>query len=246
MFKGIVIAVLALGATVGATSPAAAQGPTEGRWSVSFGTGTAPTVSGIYHEGGAGRVLNLATQVDERDWSDIYNAGFTMRADVGYAVTSQLELTGAFRYSRQDAEPLSVGSVAGLDLRSEFGDYRDCGLEGGIRWHFAPDATVHPYIGVAAGLRRVDVMPATFSVPAAGVVLADTPFYDESTVPTFGGDVGVQVAVAPRVRLGVEAGLRWIGDLSEVEGLAGTALENLNDSSRRWTLPVLGTISVRF
>lgn len=89
-------------------------------------------------------------------------------------------------------------------------------------------------------------MPATFSVPAAGVVLADTPFYDDSTVPTFGGGFGVQFAVAPRVRLGVETGLRWTGDLSGIEGLAGTGLENLNDSSSRWTLPVLGTISVRF
>ncbi len=60
------------------------------------------------------------------------------------------------------------------------------------------------HVGVAAGIRRIEVMPATFSVPAAGVVLADTPFYDDSTVPTFGGDFGVQFAVAPRVRLGVE------------------------------------------
>ena len=39
-------------------------------------------------------------------------------------------------------------------------------------------------------------MPATLTVPAAGVVLADTPFYDESTVPSFGGDFGVQFTVA--------------------------------------------------
>ncbi len=242
MFKTVVGALIALAVT----SPAAAQGTADGRWSVSFGAGTAPTISGIYHEGGTGRVLNLPTQVDERDWSDIYDSGFAMRVGVGYAATPQLDVTGSFLYSRQDAEELSVGTVAGLDLRSQFGDYRDWGLEGGIRWHFAPNATVNPYIGFAAGVRGIDAMPATFSVPAAGVVLADTPFYDESTVPTFGGDFGVQFAVAPRLRLGIEAGLRWIGDLSDVEGLAGTGLENLNDSSRRWTLPVLGTIGVRF
>ena len=75
-------------------APAAAQ--TEPRWSVTFGVGTAPTVSGIYHEGGSGTVLALATQVDERDWSDIYNSGFTMRAGVGYAVSPMLEITGTF------------------------------------------------------------------------------------------------------------------------------------------------------
>lgn len=242
MFKTVVVAVI----TLAVTSPVAAQGTAEERWSVSFGAGTVPTVSGIYHEGGTGRVLNLPTQVQERDWSDIYNNGFAMRAGVGYAVTTQLDVTGSFLYARHDAEELSVGTVAGLDLLSQFGHYRDWGIEGGIRWHFAPDATVNPYIAVAAGVRRIDAMPATFRVPAAGVVLANTPFYDESTVPTFGGDFGVQFAVAPRVRLGVEAGLRWTGDLSDIEGLAGTGLENLNDSSRRWTVPVLGTISVRF
>jgi len=225
-------------------SPAQAQ--TEPRWSVTFGAGTAPTVSGIYHEGGSGTVLGLATQVDEKEWSDIYDSGFTMRAGVGYAVSPMLEVTGTFSFQRQDAEELSVGNVAGLDLRSRFADYRDWGLEGGIRWHFAPGAPVNPYIGVAGGFRRIDAMPATFAVPAAGVVLADTPFYDESTVPTFGGDFGVQFAVAPQVRLGVEAGLRWTGDLSDVEGLAGTGLENLNDSSSRWTLPILGTLTFRF
>jgi hypothetical protein len=44
-------------------------------------------------------------------------------------------------------------------------------------------------------------------------------------VGTFGGEFGVQFAVTPR---------------------AGTGLENLNDSSSRWTLPILETITVKF
>jgi opacity protein-like surface antigen len=243
MWVKVLGAALVVATTV---SSAAAQGAPEKRWSVSFGAGTAPTVSGIYHEGGAGTVLNLPTRVEERDWTDIYNSGFTMRIDVGYAITAPLEVFGAFQYLRQDAEELSVGNVAGLDLRASFSDYRDWGLEGGIRWHFAPEAGVNPYIAAAVGIRRIDAMPATFLVPAAGVVLPDTPFYDDSVVPTFGGDFGVQFAVAPSVRLGVEAGLRWTGGLSDLEGLAGTGLENLNDSSSRWTVPILGTISFRF
>jgi hypothetical protein len=243
MFDRVVGAAVVLAATV---SAAAAQGGPDARWSVSFGAGTAPTINGVYHEGGTGTVLGLGTQVEERDWKDIYNSGFTMRIDVGYSVTPPLEVFGSFRYLRQDAEELSVGNVAGLDLRASFSDYRDWGLEGGVRWHFAPESGVNPYVAAAVGIRRVDAMPATFRVPAAGVVLPDTPFYDDSVVPTFGGDVGVQFAVAPRVRLGVEAGLRWTGGLSDLEGLAGTGLENLNDSSSRWTLPVLGTVSFRF
>jgi opacity protein-like surface antigen len=242
MVREVMVAAVVLAAA----APAAAQGADDGRWSVTVGAGTAPSVSGLYHEAGAGTVLGLATRVEERDWSDIYGGGFEMRVGVGYAAAERLEITGTFLYARQDAEEISVGTVAGLDLRSTFGNVRSWGLEGGLRWHFSPQAAVNPYIAVAGGLRRVDAMPATFSVPAAGVVLPDTPFYDESTVPTFGGDVGVQFTVAPRVRLGVEAGLRWSGNLSDLEGLAGTGLENLNDSSSRWTVPVLGTLTVKF
>jgi hypothetical protein len=244
MFKKVAGAAVLCAAMV---SPAAAQVGTEGRWSVSFGAGTAPTLDGLYHEAGSGTVLGLPTAVEERDWADVYNAGFAMRVGIGYAVTPRLDVTGAFGLSRQDAEELSVGTVAGLDLRAQFADVREWGLEGGVRWHFARDARVDPYVGAVAGLRWVDAMPATFSVPAAGVVLADTPFYDDSTVPTVGGDFGLAFAVAPRVRLGIEAGVRWSGDLSDLDqGLAGTGLENLNDSSSRWTFPVMGTIGVRF
>jgi len=227
-------------------SSAAAQGGADARWSVSFSAGTAPSVSGLYHESGSGTVLNLPTQVEERDYSDIYNSGFAMKLGLGYAVSPKAEIIGSFTWARADAEELSVGNVAGFDLRSQFSNFRDWGLEGGIRWHFAPDAGVNPYIAGVVGARWVDSMPATFSVPAAGVVLRDVPFYDDSVVPTFGGDFGVQFKVAPAVRLGVEAGLRWTGDLSDLEGLAGTGLENLNDSSSRWTLPIMGTLTFKF
>ncbi len=241
MWKRVMVATVM---TLGVASAAAAQA--DRPWSVSFSAGTAPSVSGLYHEGGSGTVLNLATQVEERDYSDIYNSGFAMKLGLGYAFSPKAELIGSFTYARADAEELSVGNVAGLDLRSQFSNYRDWGLEGGIRWHFAPDAAVNPYIAFVAGARWVDAMPATFSVPAAGVVLADVPFYDDSVAPTFGGDFGVQFKVAPAVRLGVETGLRWTGNLADIDGLAGTGLENLNDSSSRWTLPIMGTITFKF
>lgn len=246
MVKSLAVGSLAALVMTVSSVPAVAQIADDRRFSVTFGAGIMPSLDGTYHEGGSGRVLALPTQVQPRDWSDIYTSGFSMNVGAGYALTSKAEVIGSFRYSRQDAEELSVGTVAGLDLRSLFAEYRDWGLEGGLRWHFAPDARIVPYVGVAAGFRRVDAMPARFSVPAANVVLAGTPFYDESTVPTFGPDFGVRFSVAPRVQLGVEAGLRWTGDLTDLEGLAGTGLENLNDSSRRWSMPVLGTLAFRF
>jgi hypothetical protein len=239
-------AVFTAAITLLVASSAAAQAG-EGRWSLSFGAGVVPTVSGIYHEGGSGTVLGLPTQVAERDWSDIYNNGIGLQVGVGYAMTDRVEAVSTFSVRRQDARELSVGTVAGLDLRSQFSDYRDWGLEGGLRFHLVSrDAPVNTYLGVAGGFRRIDAKPATFSVPAAGVVLNDVPFYDAATVGTVGGDFGVQFGIGPRLRLGVETGLRYTGSIADLDGLAGTGLDNLNDSSSRWTVPVLGTVSFRF
>ena len=97
-----------------------------------------------------------------------------------------------------------------------------------------------------AGLRFVSELPATFSVPAAGVVLNDVPFYDSSTVGVFGADLGFSYDVSPSVGLGVEAGLRYQTGLSDLEGLAGTGLEKINDVGSRWSVPVLATVTFRF
>lgn len=41
-------------------------------------------------------------------------------------------------------------------------------------------------------------------------------------------------------------GVRWQGALTDLEGLAGTGLENLNDVGQRWTLPVSAALTFRF
>jgi hypothetical protein len=99
---------------------------------------------------------------------------------------------------------------------------------------------------VLAGLRFVSELPSTFSVPAAGVVLSDVPFYESSTVGVFGLDLGVSYDVSERVALGIETGPRYQTGLSDLEGLAGTGLEPINDVGSRWSMPVLATIRVRF
>jgi hypothetical protein len=101
---------------------------------------------------------------------------------------------------------------------------------------------VAPYVSALAGFRRVETIPGTFSVPAAGVTLRDTPFFDNSVVPVFGGGAGVLFAASSRISFGVEAGIRYHTDLADIEGLAGTGLENLNDAGDRWSMPVSGVV----
>ena len=48
------------------------------------------------------------------------------------------------------------------------------------------------------------------------------------------------------VAFNIEAGLRYQTGLSDLEGLAGTGLEPINDVGSRWSLPVLATLTFRF
>jgi hypothetical protein len=228
-----------------APAVAAAQG-IQGAWSFTFSGGAAVPTGGEFHEGGQGTVLGLPTTVNSKTTSDVYDPGIGWRAGVGYGVSRNVELFGEFAWGRAEASELSVGNVASLDLRAKFGDYTSYGANAGMRYHLMPESRVSPYVGALAGFRRVEAIPGTFSVPAAGVTLTDVPFFDDSTVPVFGGDFGVLFAVSERVRLGVEGGVRYHTDLEQVEGLAGTGLENLNDAGSSWSVPISGVVRFGF
>jgi hypothetical protein len=235
---------VALLAAPGAAS--AQEDGVRGRWSLTFSGGATVPTGGEFHEGGSGTVLGLPTSVDSKNNGDIFDTGIGWRAGVGYGVSRAIEIFGDFAWKQASASELSVGNVASLDLRAAFGDYTSYGLEGGMRFHFTPGARVAPYMSALAGFRRVDAIPGTFSVPAAGVTLEDTPFFDDSVVPVFGGGGGVLFAATSRLSFGVEAGIRYHTDLTDVEGLAGTGLENLNDAGNRWSVPVSGVVRFGF
>jgi hypothetical protein len=225
---------------------ASAQDGIRGRWSLTFSGGATVPTGGEFHESGSGSVLGLPTSVDAKTTDDIFDAGFGWRAGAGYGVTRNIEVFGEFAWERAEASELSVGNVASLDLRAAFDDYTSYGVNGGMRVHFAPGARVAPYVSALAGFSRVEALSGTFTVPAAGVTLRDTPFFDDSIVPLFGGAAGILFNAGSRVGVGVEAGVRYHTDLSDIEGLAGTGLENLNDAGSRWSVPISAVLRFAF
>jgi hypothetical protein len=218
----------------------------KGRWSLALEAGTDLELGGDVHDGGSGTVLGLPTSVEARSWSDVYDPSFRGQVSIGYGVGAASEVFLRGSYYKMSSETLQVGTVAGLTLNGDFAEYKEWGAELGYRYYLQADKPFKVYVGAVAGLRFVSELPSTFSVPAADVVLADVPFYDSSTVGVFGADIGVSFDLGASASLGLETGPRYQTGLSDLEGLAGTGLERINDTGSRWSMPVVATLRFRF
>lgn len=232
----------ALVIVVGIAGVASAQ-TKAGAVSVAVTANWDPSIGGTMHDGGSGKVLGLTTVVNEKKWSDTHKqSGFLGSAGVGIGLNDKVEAVGNVEFGKVGAQQLQVGTVATLPLFAKFDDYKYWGLSGGARV-FLASGSVSPYVTGTAGFRRISAIGGTFTVPAANVTLPQ-PFFDESTVPTFGGDFGVLFGKM-RAKLGFQVGVHWTGGpTGSAASFAGTGLENLNDKGSRVSLPV--GVVVRF
>jgi hypothetical protein len=239
--SSVSLPVAALVVTLSAGDVRAQSNP----WSVSSDLSTQVALNGDLHGGGSGTVLGLPTQVQARSYGDIYGTGFYWAAGLGYRVGETGEIRVQGSYTGNPADRLQVGTVAGLPLFALFDDYKAFAMDVGYRQYFGT-ARARPYVGASGGFVRLDTIQSEFSVPAAGVVLSNVNMYDTSVVPGVGAGGGVQINLSDRfaVQGGVE--FKWQGDATDLDGLAGTGLESINDESRRWSMPITGGITVRF
>ena len=228
---------LALASLFISAQPAAAQMASP-RFSVSFEVGADVAVTGDVHGGATGTVLALPTRVESRSYGDIYGSPFTWNLGLGFMVGDNDELRVRILRTQGSADRVQVGDVATLPLFGQFDDYKATGVDFGYRRYLGTSETVRPYAGGSVGFLNVDEINGTFTVPAAIVTLPDVPFYESSTVATFSLSGGVLYKLTPQFGLQGNVDFRWHGNLGEVEGLAGTGLQRINDESRRWSMPI--------
>lgn len=224
--------------------PAQAQAPTTA-WSLDAGIGWDPGISGDVFSAGIGIINGRPAVIENQSWSDAYGTGFHFRIGAGYDLSDRSELRFNFRYQSVGADLLTVGNVAGNPLVATLDDYTTWGFEGGYRAYFSePAEKWRPYAEGTIGFAVIKEIDANFAVPALGIVLNATDFYDQTGSLTLSVGGGVLYNVTERFALDGRLGLRYVGGLSEIDGLAGTGLENTNDDSARWVMPL--TVGVRF
>ena len=96
------------------------------------------------------------------------------------------------------------------------------------------------------GVGFVDKTDVTLTAPGIGFTGQATDFYDQSTAMSLGVNAGVLVDTSTRTAMFVQMGLRWVSGMADVDDLAGSGLDGINDKSSRWTIPFVVGLRVRF
>ncbi len=238
-------AVLAAVASLAIPAVAAAQVPSDSTWSAEASVGWAFPAGGNVLSSGIGTIFDRATVIEDQSYGDIFGTGVRVNLGGGYRLDDMAEVRGELSIDSAGAELRRIGSSGPSALYATLDDYRAVSIEGGYRRYFA-DASerMRPYGGATIGLAILPDINADLAVPDADASVAALPFYDGGAALTFGVNGGVLYALTDRVDVKGQIGIRHIGGMAEGEGLAGTGLENINDSSSRWTVPL--TVGVRY
>lgn len=245
-YKRIVIAVAALAAL---SLPAAVQAQPsvlDHRWSAEVGLGWDNSLSGNINSGAIGELDGQTVVVTPNSYSDVYGTGFHLRFGGGYMIDEISEVRAVFTYQSLSAALTPMGDFGVSTLYGQYDPYRSFGLDVGFRRYFDRGTAVRPYIEGTFGIGFISEIDVVLSAPAANLTERVTDFYDRTAAFAFAGNAGVLWQLSDRVGAYGQFGLRWMSGLSQIDDLAGTGLETINDDSSRWTLPVMVGMRVRF
>ena len=240
----VVLAVLA--ALVPAAAAQAQPSVLDYRWSFDVGLGWDNSLSGNINSGAIGSLDGKTTVVTPNSYSDVYGTGFHLRFGGGYLIDEISEVRAVFTYQSLSADLTEMGDVGGAPLYGQYDKYKSFGLDVGFRRYFEMNPAVRPYLEGNFGLGFISEIDVVLSAPAANITQRATDFYDRTAAFSLGGAAGVLWQVSDRVGAYGQIGLRWMSGLSEIDNLAGTGLETINDDSSRWTLPIVVGVRVRF
>jgi hypothetical protein len=198
-----------------------------------------------------GTLFNLPLVIDERSWRETYEPGRPggpgqMRAQIliGYGVTQSGEIIARGSYYQMESPGIQVGTVAGDPLFAFLDAYDEWGVEIGYRFYISSQARMKSYIAPVGGVRFLDRVLLGLQAPDRGSAIYNIPYFQASTVATFGVDLGFTFDLTNNFYLGLEALLRY----QTVPAAATTApgLSGINDGGSRWSAPVLLSVGVRF
>lgn len=231
--------------TLCVTAAAHAQG-VEGTRSVTVFLGTGIGLSGNAIEEGVGTIQGTPSVFVEQGLGNHFSDALRLRFSGSLGLDYDKEVFATFAYGRYNGTERIVGSVGGFPLYTRFSNADAFDIEGGLRYFFLPEGPIRTYAAGVLGVRFLQATDVTFRVPDLGLTLNDLPYFDTSTLFIFGGDAGISRDMSDRIAIGGEVGLRFQPKPQPETLFEDPALQGVNDTGSRWSIPISAFVTVRF
>ena len=233
---------------LGASSVAYAQAPAplSSPWSVDFGLGIDNSISGTVNSSAIGRLNNQSVVILKNSYEDVYGTGLHLRVGGGYMLDDDTEVRGTFTLQSLDADVTPLGDIGVSRLYGQYSDYQSSGIDVGLRKYTALNDTVRAYGEATIGLAFIDETNVILVAPSVNLGGRAIDLYDNTTAFAFGMNMGMLLPIREKMGIFGQVGFRYVTGMSEVEGLEGTGLETINDSSSRWSFPLVIGVRARF
>ncbi len=245
MLKNLVSGVI-LVVALGFISSAQAQTPADSRWSADIGLGWDNGISGNINSSAIGTLNNQTVAILKNKYEDVYGTGLHLRFGGGYLFQENTEARVTFTFQSLDADLARMGDIGASNLYGQYDDYQSWGIDFGLRRYVPVSPLISGYGEASIGLAFIDETDLALAAPQANFSGTATDFYDKTSAVTFGVNLGAIFRVVPRVEGFSQIGLRYVSGMSEVDALAGSGLDTINDKSARWSLPFMAGMRFRF
>jgi len=229
-----------------ATASYAQQPPPEYRWSFEFGMGWDKGLSGNINSSGIGRINNQAVVVLKNKYEDVYGTGLHLLFGGGYMLDNRSEARVTLTVQSLDADLVPLGDIGVSRLYAQYADYQSMSMDFGYRRYSNVKPLLRAYAEAAVGIAFVDETDVVLVAPQANLSETATDFYDRTAAFALSGNIGLLWQATQKAGVFGQIGVRYVTGMSEVDGLAGTGLETINDKSGRWTIPFLFGVRARF
>jgi long-subunit fatty acid transport protein len=221
--------------------------PSQSPWSGEVSVGWDIGLSGDFLAAGIGTLNNVPVVFQSQPFDQVYGNGVSWQFGAGYMLDDLNEVRAQYSYQRVGADAVNLGTAGNNDLVATFDDYHAHSLEAGGRHYFAQRSErMRPYGGASIGVSIISEIDGVLASPQAGLARYATDLYDGTAAFTLGVNGGVLYAISDRFDVNGQIGFRYNSGLSKIDAFAGTGLEDVNDKSSRWTMPIMFGVRVKF
>jgi hypothetical protein len=246
-FNWIAALVLCSSSFIAVDANAQPSQPSQPRWSADVSVGWDIGLSGDFLAAGIGTLNNVPVVFQSQPFDQVYGNGVVWQVAGGYMLDDFNEIRAQYSYQHVGADVVNLGTAGSTGLVATFADYKASSIEAGARHYFAvPTDRIRPYAGALIGVSIIPEIDGVFASPQAGLARYATDLYDGTAAFTLGVNAGGLYAVNERFDVSAQLGFRYNSGLSAIDALKGTGLENVNDKSSRWTMPIMFGLRVKF